>query len=358
VLSKGTAVVIPLLLVLIDLHREAFGRWKEAPAAVGRSLRRVGPLFGISAVFGVVAVLGQKQAEAVAGLERLGMLDRAALFANALGVYAWRTVVPAGLAPLYEMTSDLSAVRMGAALSVAVLLAAAVAAIVLDPRLRSMLLLLCGYVVLVAPVGGLLQVGSQVSADRYAYAAGWALSLLLAGAAAGVLARVSGSRAGWLFAAAAAMGIPLAFLTVRQQAIWHDSVSLWTHQLEDVPRHRDRPLQPGAPARHWSAGRGVRSLGGAALPRGAAHPPDYPEAYRGLGNTLRRLGRREEAIRVYEDGLKTAPRSGPLLYGLAIADVGVGTSRGGHRAPARALRGSSDHRGLVSRARACPRRAR
>src|SRR6185436_15865358 len=28
----------------------------------------------------------------------------------------------------------------------------------------------------------------------------------------------------------------------------------------------------------------------------------------------------EEAIRVYEDGLKIAPRSGPLLYGLAIAD--------------------------------------
>jgi tetratricopeptide (TPR) repeat protein len=325
-LSKGTAVVVPALLVLMDLHREAPALLREWPAAIGRSLRRLAPLFALSAVFGVVAVLGQKQAEAVAGLERLGLLDRLALLGNALGFYALRTILPVRLAPIYEMSSDLSTVRIGAAASV-VLLAAAGVAIAWYPRLRSVLLLLVAYVVLVAPVGGLLQVGAQIAADRYAYAAGWALSLLVAGAASFALggsrpgaAAPARAAAGALLAASALAGTPLALLTVRQQAVWHDSVALWTHQLEAYP---DTAIA------HYSLARlRVTNEPGEASDRWAEPHyrealrvrPDYADAYRGLANSLRRLGRRDEAMRVYQDGLRVAPRSGPLLYGLAIAE--------------------------------------
>jgi len=329
VLSKGTAVVIPVLLILMDLHREAPALLRAWPAAVLRSGRRLAPLFAISAVFGVVAVLGQKQAEAVSGLERIGLLDRFALFANGLGFYALRTLVPARLVPLYEMSSDLSAVRMGAAVSAALLLAAVGVAIAVYPRLRTLLLLLLAYVVLVAPVGGLLQVGAQIAADRYAYAAGWALSLLVGGGAALLVGRARGKpaattgardAAGALLATGIVLGAPLAVLTVRQQAIWHDSVALWTHQLE---------AYPDTATAHYSLARlRVTSEPGEASDRWAEPHyrealrlrPDYADAYRGLANSLRRLGRTDEAVRVYQDGLKVAPRSGPLLYGLAIAE--------------------------------------
>jgi tetratricopeptide (TPR) repeat protein len=344
----------------------------------------VAPLFGLSALFGVLAIVGQKQAEAVAGFERIGLFDRLALFGNGLGFYALRTIWPARLAPIYEMSSDLRGIRIGAGASVLLLLGAAGVAIARLEKLRSVLLLLVAYVVLVAPVGGLLQVGAQFAADRYAYAAGWALSLLAAGAvsAAAALLRPASPRglpgagdrleserrpeghgggggarpaagaprrgaagaarpaagaarpatsasafdagALCLTAVAVAVAAPLCYLSVRQQGVWHDSTTLWRHQLAAYPdtaiAHYSLARlrvtnEPGDTSDRWAQRHYREAL---------RLRPDYPDAYRGLANSLRRTGQLGDAIRVYQDGLRIAPRSGPLLYGLAIADWEAG----------------------------------
>ena len=306
-LSKGTAVVLPVLFVLVDLHREA---------PLRRALRRQGPLLVAAAAVAAVAVVGQRQAQALASLQEVGLSDRVVLFFHNLGFYAWKTVWPACLAPVYALTGSASGVRLGAAAS-AVLIGVVV---VLARRRRGLLLLLAAYVVLVLPVGGLLQAGTQVAADRYAYAPGWTLSLLLALAATSLL----GGDPRRLLACAVVAGLPLAVLTVRQQRVWRDPETLWTHQLA---------CDPGSALAHYSLAlrRVTREPGRDADLWAEPHfreavrlRPDFPDAYRGLGNVLRRMGRFEEASRVYAAGLAVAPGNGPLLYGLALADWQTG----------------------------------
>ena len=248
VLSKGTAVVIPVLLVLVDLHREAPAHLREWPSVVGRSVRRVAPLFALSAVVGVVAVVGQKQAEAVAGLERLGLLDRFALLGHGLGFYGLKTLVPVRLAPIYEMSSDLSEVRIGAAASVLLLIAAAGVAIARYPRLRSLLLLLAAYVVLVAPVGGLLQVGTQVAADSH---------LVLARALA-----AHGDAAGAAAAYERAMAAPTDSPAIAPMEL------AWLLATNPDPRARDGARAVTLARRAVELGRALEAQGGLALRSG------------------------------------------------------------------------------------------
>jgi tetratricopeptide (TPR) repeat protein len=301
-LSKGTAVVLPALFVLIDLHRDV--PWKNA-------VRRQVPLLVVSAGMAVLAVVGQRQAQALASLQEVALVDRGVLFFHNLGFYAWKTVWPACLAPLYGLTGSATAVRLGAAATIGVL----TVAVVLGRRRRGVLLLLAAYVVLVLPVGGLLQAGTQVAADRYAYAPGWALSLLLASG----LHAVLGDDPRRLLACAVVAGLPLSALAVRQQRVWRDPEVLWTHQLA---------CDPHSALAHYSLAlrRVTRESGREADLWAEPHfreavrlRPDFPDAYRGLGNVLRRTGRFQEASNVYAAGLAVAPRNGPLLYGLGIA---------------------------------------
>jgi len=160
-LSKGTAVVLPALFFLVDVHRDV--PW-------GKALRRQAPLLLAAAAVAALAVVGQRYAQALASLQQVAPADRLLLFLHNLGFYAWKTVWPVHLAPLYSLTGSAAGVRLGAAASATALAAGAF----LGRRNRGMLLLLAAYVVLVFPVGGILQAGTQLAADRYVYAPGWA----------------------------------------------------------------------------------------------------------------------------------------------------------------------------------------
>src|SRR5438128_857929 len=89
------------------------------------------------------------------------------------------------------------------------------------------------YVVLLLPVSGLFHNGPQIAADRYTYAASMSWALLVgAGVAwcgrAPRTGRLSRPVAHGLLAALALVLLGWAALTIRQERIWHDSVTLWS----------------------------------------------------------------------------------------------------------------------------------
>ncbi len=319
-LAKATAVVVPVILVVIDVYDEAgpdLASWDSAAAA---SVRRHLPLFLAAIALGVAAIFGQHEAAAAASLTRVGAGARVALFGHGLGFYPWKTLWPAGLAPLYELRSDLGPIyRSGAAGYLALAIAAALA-IRFRRQMPALLLLLLAYVVFVAPIGGLMQAGEQSAADRYCYQASWALSLIAAGGIALWARRRTSAPYSMYMAAAVAIAVPLSVLTVRQQHAWKDAESLWTRQLA---------ARPDTATAHYS-------LANLRVTREHSHEadvwaephfreairlrPDKSEAYRGLGNDLRRQGRVDEAIAVYREGLRIAPSNGPIVYGLATAE--------------------------------------
>jgi Flp pilus assembly protein TadD len=224
-LCRAAAPALPLVLLVADL---ALGRM----ARVGwrRALLEKGPF----ALVALLTTLAEARARSFAPIERVGFGAR---LTDALGapiVYLARTLWPVELSPLdvQPLAPEASAGRLLA--SLALLVAASLAAWHVRARRPWVLAGWLAYLLLLAPAAGLTPSGLQASADRYTYVPGVALALL---AGAGAARLWSGAaRAAWL-AAGLALGMALAVQTVRQLGYWRDSVALWTRAVELDPRN-------------------------------------------------------------------------------------------------------------------------
>src|SRR5262249_34130957 len=104
-------------------------------------------------------------------------------------------------------------------------------------RSAAIVILTVAYLAMVAPVGGLVQVGAQFAADRYAYQPGWVLTLTIAAMLWSVVGRLNAFRGGRTLCAGAAFTLvaTLAVLSIVQQRFWHDGETLWRRELAIYP---------------------------------------------------------------------------------------------------------------------------
>ncbi|MBI5239593.1 MAG: tetratricopeptide repeat protein [Elusimicrobia bacterium] len=224
-LSKASAVTLPCLLLLLDYW--PLGRWRKDWRSC---LAEKAPLFALAAAAGLVALFS-------AHLRDLRAVPAGIRLANAAvsgAAYARKAFWPGGLSVYYSyhrgalnLWSTIGAVSLLAGVSLAVF------------RLRrEKPCLLAGwswFLVALAPMLGLLQVGSQAMADRYAY-----LPLIgLAAMAAWAVPSWTGRRAGAAALAAAALVCALMVAAGLQVRYWRDSVTLFEHALAVDP---DNPI--------------------------------------------------------------------------------------------------------------------
>jgi protein O-mannosyl-transferase len=209
---------------------------------VGREVRSVWlekiPFLVIGLADGAVALYFGIRNHLVEPVAALGWADRIAITVYGMAFYLRKTVVPAGLSPLYPLTrykTLLSGTPFQ--LSAAIVLFVTLMCIVLRRRFPGLLSAWTACAVTLLPVCGLFQNGFQISADRYSYLAclGYAL---LAGAVISLGWRaLDHSRIGRaLLASAALLGLfTLSFVTRNQIAVWRDSDSLWTRAIAVEP---------------------------------------------------------------------------------------------------------------------------
>src|SRR5574341_2585089 len=244
-LSKVMAVSLPVLLVILDVYPlrrlgGGPGRW------VGRGVRQVWwekvPFVLVAAPAALLAPFATAHAGIILSLHRHGLAARLAVVVYGLAFYLWKTVVPLGLSPLYELPVALNPLDSPYLLSGLVVLGLSLLLLLARRRWPAGLALWSAYVAILLPVQGNVQIiGYQIAADRYTYLAclGWAL---LGGA--GLLTAWHARRSGRLGLPAVALLCGLALiilvglggLTWRQVRVWHDSLSLWTHALTIDPR--------------------------------------------------------------------------------------------------------------------------
>jgi tetratricopeptide (TPR) repeat protein len=208
-MSKQTLVTMPCLLLLLDywpLHRLGL-----------RSIAEKAPFFAISAVFCVVATFAQSNGLAVRSLDVTPLPLRIANAMIAYASYLQKAVVPWNLGVYYPYSTDISLVRVSLAIVLLVLLSAA--AIVYRRRYPFYAVGWLWFLGTLAPMIGLIQVGSQQMADRYAYFSFIGLYLALAGF-------VTSRRV-----AIAAVGV-LAVLAFVQVGFWHDTITLVRHTAQ------------------------------------------------------------------------------------------------------------------------------
>ncbi len=256
--SKSMFVTLPFALLLLDywpLQRPAFdsasGRTTLVALVRGwlRLLPEKIPYALLSACVMWITLDAQK--DAMSSIDMLPLSERLANVSVAYVKYLGIFFAPRKLAAFYPLRPESLAPTVVLA-SAALLVAITMAAVWFGLRRRFLLVGWLWFLGTLIPVIGLVQVGRQALADRYAYVPFWGLAIAVVWSARNLLA----SR--WPAATARAIGVAvlmpllclLAVLTWRQTRVWHDGIRLFESAVANT---QDNWLAHGALAERYYA---------------------------------------------------------------------------------------------------------
>jgi protein O-mannosyl-transferase len=241
-LAKQTFVTLPCVFLLLDywpLKRFGFAssQTDDAPqtesVAVPRStFRRLViekvPFIVLVALFSAIAV----QAQSLGGIRSLEAVPFRARILNAIygyGWYAWKALVPLDLSVFYP--HPVTSLQVTDVMAPALFLVAATAFALFNLRQRPFLIVgWLWYLGTLFPLIGLVQIGKQRVADRYAYLPLLGLYLAVAWLVPSLVpsARLRRTLVPVLGLVAVAIYAVLGF---KQVALWGDDVKLFKHAL-------------------------------------------------------------------------------------------------------------------------------
>lgn len=226
-LSKATVVTFPLLLLILDCwpaHRLVRIGWRRA------LLEKVP--FAIAALFfAVVAIAGQREANALLTLSQHGLTPRTIVALYSPALYLWNTLVPLDLYPIYTMPSPTDLVALRYIAPAVGIIALTIGALLVRAFAAPLRLAWVAFLVILLPVCGIVHAGPQIAADRYTYLATIPFAFLAGGGCATLVVRWPTFRVLIMiiiFFTCALLGV----LTHRQSSVWRTSDSLWARVLE------------------------------------------------------------------------------------------------------------------------------
>lgn len=299
-LAKQTLVTLPLALLLLDwwpLRRSQGVTWRRLV------IEKV-PYLVLAAAAGVATLLAQGEAIATGASFPLAIrLGNVVLsYVRYLAHFSW-PVQLAVFYPLYE--DDVTLLRVIA--SAALLLALTAAAIVLRRRHPQILFGWLWFLLTLAPVVGVVQVGAQAMADRYVYVPYWGLNVAVVWSVWCALDRNPARGALRRLAALvlAVICVAYALLGHRQAEQWHDSIALFEDAVADTGRNyiAHRALA----GQYFNRGQYALALQHAE--EGARHPRDLGDVLPTWGMALYQTGAKAEAIAKLEEAIRVAPQN-------------------------------------------------
>ncbi|MHC5542901.1 hypothetical protein ACYOEI_32155, partial [Singulisphaera rosea] len=180
-LCKAVAVSLPFVLVVLDvypLRRLGPGRWfgdKEFEV-----WKEKVPYLALSTTFMVVAVLAKRSNQSLRSVADYGVFARLAQSCYGIWFYLVKTLLPVDLVAYYPLPKPETFATLPYVLGM--LATVGVSAVFFSVRRRwpGWLAAWVVYLVVLAPNMGIVQIGNQVAADRYSYAASIAWAVLLA----------------------------------------------------------------------------------------------------------------------------------------------------------------------------------
>jgi len=344
-LAKASGMTLPFALLILDFYplRRIQGgprQWLQ-PKPFKILLEKI-PFLLIAAAAGIAAVLAKQEFHAVHSLQMYGWLIRIAVSLYALAFYLWKTIIPVGLSPLYQLSGQSDPWDWPFLLSGVVVLAITVGVVLLRKRCPAALACWAWYAVFLIPVSGVVSFGPQIVADRYSYLSCLAWPLL-AGAGAVYLAKPMRSSGRNTENLAPAIGlffflfVGLGVLAWQQSHVWHDSEQLWRrvlainpatsyayHNLAAEMQHQGKieeaiqyyrkavEIDPKFARAHHNLGdllaaRGDLDLAVKSYRKALEIDPNSVDTYHNLGNTLAKQGKTDEALQDYYRALQINP---------------------------------------------------
>jgi tetratricopeptide (TPR) repeat protein len=240
-MSKPMVITLPIVLLLLDYwplgrthfsanvesRDEASPRFAASTQPVWRLCLEKVPLLLLSAGSAIVTMLAQRAGGAVlTSAERSPLLR----LENVIVCYVLnikKVFWPSHLAALYPYPHTLPAWQVAAS---ALFLVAVTCAVLKYREHRYLVVGWFWYLGTMVPMIGLIQVGNQAMADRYAYLPLIGLFIMIVWAAADC-ASARQLSANYLATAGLVTLLALSAVTRIQLSYWHDDFSLWSHAL-------------------------------------------------------------------------------------------------------------------------------
>ncbi|MBI5904116.1 MAG: tetratricopeptide repeat protein [Deltaproteobacteria bacterium] len=320
--SKPMLVTFPFVLLILDVW--PLGRTGMAAGSMPGAFARPGrgrlwlekiPLLALSLASCVVTYLAQARGEAVRTIHMYPFDGRVWNAAVSYARYAWKAVWPSNLAVYYPHPASLGkGIPQGEIVAAGIFLLLSTLAAALWFRRRPYLLAgWLWFLGTLVPVIGLVQVGGQAMADRYAYIPLTGLFLAAVWGSWDLLSGIERGRA--VYAAAwGAVLLCLSSVSYVQAGYWRDSVALFTRALAVTEEN-------------WFV---HNNLGNALLERGRAPEaiphlltslrikPGNAMAHANLGRALRNVGRKSEGEAHCREALRLEPGNVPAKINMAV----------------------------------------
>lgn len=314
-LSKPMAITLPLVLLLLDFY--PLNRLSN----VKRCLLEKAPFFALSGVTGVLTVWAQRSVEAVAPLDAYPLSVRLFVTVKAYAFYIYKTLLPVGLAPFYPRRMDASLLSFEFIGSLVFLIAITVFAIVMMKKSKAYITAWLFYLITLFPVIGVVQVGSQAAADRYMYIPSISLFAVASFGLAYLIDRLSSRALTVSAAAAVVLCAVIGGLTLKQSAIWKDSVSLWSREVEVYPED--------APIGYNNLGLAYKASGDLEKAvyyynKALSVDPFYSDAYNNRGVIFMRAGDYPKAIEDFSTAFRINPMNLEAISNRGAARVNSG----------------------------------
>ncbi len=312
-MAKPVLVTAPFVLLLLDVWPlQRFGL-RPAPGGSARVWLEKLPLFVLAAVSCVLTVLAQRAGGAVGELAALSYLERLCTGGAGVLAYLRASVWPSGLAAFYPhpLLGGGSVLVPGMA-GLAVLLLVSLGAWLVRARHGALFTGWFWFLGMLVPMLGLVQVGDQAWADRYAYLPTIGLYVALAFGLAEAL-RTRAELQTRLACAGLAAAVSLAIVSARTLPHWRDNSALFERALEvtegNFIAHNNLGLvylerrESGRAREHFEAALGLR--------------PSFVQARYNLALTQELDGQFAQAVETYQAALQVRPGHAETLIRLA-----------------------------------------
>ena len=309
VLSKGMAVTLPLVLLVIDYLR---GRPWKRDAVLDKLV-----FFGIAIVFGIVAIHAQSASGSVHSMDSIRWFERVLVAFYGLGIYLYKVLLPIDLACFYPYPQKQNGwLPAHYYLMPAVILFLGFLITRSRKSGRTLIGLSLFFLFSIGTVLQLLPVGDAVAADRYTYVpyiGVFALIGLAISFASGRRDALDAGHSRWLQGIVRFRGVLLALFGVyvaamgilawQRTLVWKDSETLWTDAVNKYPVQTIGYNNRG---QHYiKAGRFDLALRD--FNQAIAVDPRFPNAYNNRGNVHVHEGDVEAAIADYTMAIRLAP---------------------------------------------------
>ncbi len=294
-MAKPIAITLPILLLLVDFW--PLQRFPQTP--LSRLVLGKIPLLVLSAASAGITLYAQRAGGAVGSTLALPLAMRVKNAIYSYLIYLTKAIWPSRLAVFYP--------HPGGSLAWWRVLCAALILITITAlfwHFRERRYLLVGwlwFLITLAPVIGIVQVGRQAWADRYAYIPLWGLFVIAVWLLSEAAARTSLSRAAQIVIALAVL-LGYAVTARSQIGYWRDSYSLFAHALQVTNANSIAEGNLGSALMEMRR----PDLAEPHLERSIQLMPTNAAAHYNLGNLLQRQNQLFRAQQEYQLALKFA----------------------------------------------------